>query len=339
MTNVNVVQGLSRITVPGRFAKVCFCCAANSVHGTMVCRQNNVNMNKLAESNHSTEADKEPDMFGRFRLRKDILVSIVLVVLFGIGVYYLQLHISRIPALVESVFITWAFRFLVVIYILLILVTLRYTLSTYDLERFDPGSRASLKRLLRRMRYRLPRGPLPVNLVMRQFEHRLMRAGYQVEYEDSISGKVYYRSRSTGLLGRSQTDRIMIKKHDALNVLLVDQMLQDCIRFIRSLRSQPSKRNVLLIVTETPDPYDAASAAAGIVNFLGKFRDGTLGPILLVSRHNRLFYPADRTILPRSHRFFQYKIRHFLFHLIRVGKRSYNQKAAVSSDPKSGKLE
>ena len=266
-------------------------------------------------------------MFERYRLKKDIFISILLVVLFGVGLYYLYGYIQSYPELIASAFITWMFRLLLVIYLLLALVTLRQTLSTYDLERFDPGSRDSMKRLLKRLRYRLPRGPMPLEQIMGTFETKLISRGYEIEYEDSIAGRVYVRSRASGLVRRPLADRIMIKRHDALNVILVDQMLQDCIRFIRSLRQRRSERNMLVIITETADPFDTASAAAGVVNFLGKFQGGTLGPVLLSGRHNRLFYPADRTILPRNHRRMQNNVRRMLASVIRRYKKQIDTKS------------
>lgn len=259
-------------------------------------------------------------MTGQFRFRKDIILSIIIVIVFGIGLYYLHHFINLQPDLADSAFMIWSLRLLLLIYVLLVLVTLRHTLSTYDLERFDPGSRASLRRLMRKIRYRLPRGTLDTGRLISAFEHRLLRAGFRMEFEDSISGRVYARSRSAGLLARAKTDRVMIKKHDGLNVLLVDQMLQDCIRFVRSLNRRPSRRNCLVIITDTPDSDDTASAAVGVVNFLGKLGIGTLSPLLLSGRHQRLFYPADRTILPLTHRLFQDRVRHLLVQSVREQK-------------------
>ena len=280
-------------------------------------------------------------MFWRYRYRKDIIISVLLVILFGVGLYYLNAYITGFPELVESSFITWAFRLLLLVYLLLLFVTIKQVFTTYDLERFDPGSRSSMKRLLKRMRYRLQRGPIKIDEIMHRFDMKLKNMGYDIEFDNSIAGRVYVKTYAKGLLGRSKADRVMIKKHDALNVILVDQILQDCIRFIQSLRQKPSNRNILIIVTETVDPYDTASAAAGVVNFLGKFPGGSLGPMLLSCRHNRLFYPADRTILPRRHRYFQNRIRRILASIIRHQKKQMHRqpvvrKARMKNSPDDG---
>ena len=103
---------------------------------------------------------------------------------------------------------------------------------------------------------------------------------------------------------------------------MVDQVLQDCIRYVRSQVEKPSQRNQLILVTRMMNTAEAASAAAGVVNFLGKFKDGTLGVMLLAVCQHRLFYPADRTLQPRSHRWYQDTVHLRFLTLIRQLQRS-----------------
>jgi hypothetical protein len=74
------------------------------------------------------------------------------------------------------------------------------------LSGFDPAIGPACA-LMRKFNYRLPRGPLDTGRLIRSFELRLIRAGFQMEFEDSISGRVYARTRSAGLLARAKTDR------------------------------------------------------------------------------------------------------------------------------------
>ena len=90
-----------------------------------------------------------------------------------------------------------------------------------------------------------------------------------------------------------------------MNVLVVDQLLRDSIKYVRQRTDAPSPRNLLILIMNRDDKIEAASAAAGVVNFLGKFEGGTLGVMLLDIRHGRLYYPIDRSLQPRGHRRFQ----------------------------------
>ncbi len=73
---------------------------------------------------------------------------------------------------------------------------------------------------------------------------------------------------------------------------------------------------MLVIVTRMQEPEEIASCGAGVVNFLGKFSGGTLGVLLLSTGQHRLFYPADRTLQPHSHRWYQDRHRQRLLRLI-----------------------
>jgi hypothetical protein len=252
-------------------------------------------------------------MTGRHWFRKDVLLPIIYVLGLGLVLRWLwQLLPKASPDIANSSIVQITLWGILVIYALLALITFRHVLSTYDLERYDPGEPASLKRLMRRYRYQLHRRSYPDEALMMAIEQTLLDDRYHLESESHLIGRVYCRQRKTGLLLKWRYDRVILLQHEPLNVLLVDQLLQDCIRHIRSLTEKPSNRNILILVTRMEDPGDVASVGAGIANFLGKFKGGTLCPLLLSTRHNRLFFPSDRTLMPRSHRWFQNRLRHRL---------------------------
>ncbi|MEA4888627.1 MAG: hypothetical protein VB070_04085 [Clostridiaceae bacterium] len=256
-------------------------------------------------------------MTGRHWFRRDVLLPLFYLLVFGIGFYWLYQQIIKLPVAAESTAIPWIIRIILILYGLLLIVTVRHVLSTYDLERYDPGNPGSLKRLMRRWRYRLPKGEIPVESLMIAYEQELLTSGYRLETESHLLGRIYRRDHRSGLFSQHQVDRVIILSHEPLNVLLVDQILQDAIRYVRSQTDKPSQRNLLILATRMREAEEAASAAAGVVNFLGKFRGGTLGVLFLTAWQHRLFYPADRTLQPRLHRWFQNKLRRRLCRLIR----------------------
>ncbi len=256
-------------------------------------------------------------MTGRHWFRRDVLLPLFYLLVFGAGFYWLYRQIMKLPVAAESAAIPWIIRIVLVLYALLLIITIRHVFSTYDLERYDPGNPGSLKRLMRRWRYRLPKGEIPVENLMIAYEQDLLTSGYRLETESHLLGRIYRRDRRSVLSSRRQIDRVIILSHEPLNVLLVDQILQDCIRYVRSQADEPSQRNLLVLATRMREAEEAASAAAGVVNFLGKFRGGTLGVLFLAVWQNRLYYPADRTLQPRLHRRFQNKLGRRLNRLIR----------------------
>ena len=243
-------------------------------------------------------------MTGRHWLRRDVLMPIFYLLIFGALLYWLYGLLRQLPAIAESSLIQLIMAAIVLIYVLLVLITVRHVLSSYDLERYDPGDPASLKRLMRRSRFRLDKKPIPADRLLISLEQALMDKGFRLEIESHQIGRIYQRQHAPGLLTRGFIDRIILLQHEPLNVLTVDMLLQDAIRYIRT-NDQPSRRNMMIMVTRMTETQDAASAAAGVVNFLGKFKGGSLCPMLLATRQNRLFYPADRTLVPRAHRLYQ----------------------------------
>lgn len=244
-------------------------------------------------------------MTGRHWLRKDVILPLVYLLLFGAALYWIYRLIAQTGEPVEGDLIRIIIIAVITIYVLLVLITLRHVFSTYDLERYDPGNPASLKRLMRRRHYRIPRISIREDQLMMAIEQSLLNRNYRLETESLEIGRVYRQRSRPRFFYRRYCSRIILLQHEPLNVLIVDQLLRDCIRYIRTQKERPSRRNILILVTRMAESQDAASAAAGIVNFLGKFKGGTLCPVLLATRQFRLFYPADRTLQPRGHRFFQ----------------------------------
>lgn len=267
-------------------------------------------------------------MTGRHWFRKDVLLPILYVLVLGAGLYWLRGRLMAVPATADSDFVQLALWVILAVYGLLLLITAKHVLSTYDLERYDPGDRASLKRLMRRRRFRLAKREIPEQAMMVAIEQILLDKHYHLETESHIIGRVYCRRHPFFFLTRRDYDRVVVLQHEPLNILTVDQLLQECIRYIRLQPEKRSRRNLLILVTRMLDAADAASAAAGIVNFLGKFKGGTLCPFLIASRQFRLFYPADRTILPRAHRLFQNVM---LFRLKRIIRQTQAGAASAGS--------
>jgi len=246
-------------------------------------------------------------MTGRHWLRKDVILPIFYLIVLGALLYWLFSLADRIPAEIGSDIVRIGRYVLILIYAILAFVTFWHAFNTYDLERYDPGDPKSLKRLMRRRRFQAGRQPPDEERLLTAIEQTLLDQGYHLERESHLVGRIYIRQQPPGFMRMASADRIILLQHEPLTVLLIDQLLQDVIRYVRS-EELPSRRNVLILVSRMAETQDAASAAAGVVNFLGKFRGGTLCPLLLATRQNRLFYPADRTLMPRSHRFLQTRL-------------------------------
>ena len=267
----------------------------------------------------------------RHWLRRDIFLPLLYLAAFGAALYWLSGKLDVLERARTSRLIYWLVRGIIGIYLLLGLITISHVLSTYDLERYDPGNLASLKRLMRRSRYKLRNRSIPTQALLVDYEAYLLGKGYQLETDSHIIGRVYARQRRLAFLFKAKYERIILLQHEPLNVFMIDQLLQDSIRYIRQQETMLSQRNLLIIVSRMQEAEEIASCGAGVVNFLGKFKGGSLGLLLLATRHQRLFYPVDRTLLPYNHRCFQNRhrrrLKRMIFLLQSSGVKSARQKA------------
>lgn len=257
-------------------------------------------------------------MTGRHWFRRDVLFPLIVLVIFGFGIYWIWEKMGEQPELRDSKIFYYAFITGLIVYLILAVITIRHAVSSYSLERFNPGNPQSLKRLRKMRRFHLS-----TNVRTRlqswvdpteDITQWLNGLGYLADAR-TPHGRVFIKPRKLLFWMRpTPVDRIFVLQHDLLNVLVIDQIFKDSIRFIRQQNEKPSPRNLLILVMNRKDDNEAVSAAAGVVNFLGKFNGGTLGVLLLDVVHGRLFYPVDRSLQPRSHRRFQDMLR---LHLIR----------------------
>jgi hypothetical protein len=260
-------------------------------------------------------------MTGRHWFRKDVLFPLIILVIFGYGIYWIWQKMAERPELHDNKMFYYAFITGLIVYAVLAVITIRHAVSSYSLERFNPGNPQSLKRLRRMRRFHLS-----ANIKKRldnwvdpteDITQWLNDLGYNADAR-TPHGRVFIKPRKVIFWTRpTPVDRVFVLQHNLLNVLVIDQLLKDSIRFIKQQNEKPSPRNLLILVMTRTDDNEAVSAAAGIVNFLGKFNGGTLGVLLLDVIHGRLFYPIDRSLQPRSHRryqdLFRLKLIHWLY--------------------------
>lgn len=253
---------------------------------------------------------------------KDFFSHLVLILLFAVGLFFVWRKVNATPGLAALVWLRWLLYASAAILAVLLIVFVNGLLSSYYLERFDPVKPASLKRLERIRRFRLNATekakllswaePLP------QIAHMLGGLGY-TESARWRHGIVYTKKRLKKARGfKPMVDQFFVCYKPILNVLIVDGVLRDCMLTITKTKGRRNaSRNFLLFVTDSQDQSEVTSSAAGVVNFLGKIEEGSLGPMLLDTQFGRLFYPLDRSLIRLHHRRIQDMFRRYLRQRIR----------------------
>ncbi|NLB44281.1 MAG: hypothetical protein GX821_03845, partial [Clostridiaceae bacterium] len=132
-------------------------------------------------------------MKGRHWLRRDVLLPVLYLALFGFVLYWLYGRLDTVPVVQTSRFIYWLIRVIAITYALLFVITISHVLSTYDLERYDPGNLASLKRLMKRSRYKPNKRDRPTEALLVDYEAVLLAKRYFLETDSHLIGRVYAR--------------------------------------------------------------------------------------------------------------------------------------------------
>lgn len=239
-------------------------------------------------------------------LRREVLLPLLFLVASGGALYWITRKLNQMDKLSDWNILSWLLVICFIVYLLLAVISLRHIAATYLLERYNPGDPRSVRRLLRKIRYRL-RSSWNGTVFTRIFPAQLVREGFKQESGDRLTGIVFARSGHTFWNRRRRIDRIILLETSLINIFRVDQLLKDCIYQLDRVERK-SQRNILIIAVRMDQAADVASAAAGCVNFLGRFQSGTLFPILVDLNRKRIYYPANRSAISRLHRFFQDRI-------------------------------
>ncbi len=246
----------------------------------------------------------------RHWLRREVFFPALSLTLAGFALIWLGQKLTPLIKQFDQSWLRWTFWISVAVYFLFAYVTLRHVLSTYTLERFDPGDPASVRRLSRISRFNFPPANQAADSHRQILEQILIQEGFSQEADHGVIGHVMHKATPSKIpLLPTRHDRIFLVEKTPLNVFIVDFAIRDTLAYLADQNPRTADRNVLIFMTHEPQVIEAASAAAGVVNFLGKTEDGTLGTLLLDSQNSRLYFPIDQTLIPFAQRRYLKAIR------------------------------
>ncbi len=261
-------------------------------------------------------------------LRREVMMPLLFLVLYGGILFVLARKLQQLHMISSRSFLTWLLAACVIIYIVLLVQTLSHISTAYLLERFDPGDPHSVRRMMRKWRFRLPRH-WDGSAFAVHFPLILHDDDFELEGGDRRTGLVYARAGVSFWTRRPLYDRVILLETGLINVFRVDQLLKETIDQLDHVE-RPSKRNVLVIAVRMANRKDVASAAAGCVNYMGRFQSGTLFPVLIDVNHRRFYFPINHSFFSREHR----GLQNNLLMLIRTaGLRSLEQTPGEADAP------
>lgn len=280
---------------------------------------------------------------------KELVSQLIILLIFAVFLYLISSELAARPELSGINFLRNIFYIALGIFAIMFLVFLRQVFSNHALERYDPGSPESLRRLSRLRRFRLPqryrhlqkRWPEALNEIKSFFAAK----HYNLVHSEHFDF-IFERERfiASPWRGRHYYKRSFVCYHPMLNVLIVDQKLKQAERWLDHYwGTAASEQNLLIFLTDMENFDEISSAGAGVVNFLGTMEHGSLYPVLIDLDGARYFFPVDVTMLKRRDRWFYYywrwQIKKLVLRAARRTETSAESKSEIVYAPNNTRIE
>ncbi len=265
---------------------------------------------------------------------REFVSHFIVLAIFATFLYFINDLLTSRPELSDINWLRNIFYLALAVFAVMFLIFLRQVFSNYALERYDPGSPDSLRRLSRLRRFKLPRKYMHSQEnwqePLEDIKQFYFDKDYQIVRSDYFD-YVFEREQNSLIPRRKRNfKRSFVFYHPMLNVLIVDQKLKQAERWIDHYWDQAaSERNFFIFITDMENFEEISSAGAGVVNFLGTMKQGSLYPVLIDLDGARYFFPLDVTMLKRRDRLAYYFQRLLIKRL--VLKKAKKQLAMASA--------
>lgn len=242
---------------------------------------------------------------GRFWF--DLIMQGVILALLGIAVFFMiakREYLSNLGPLAEIRHIVWP---ILLLYIYIVIDTVRSLSSSYLFKPYDPTDEDSLKALAEVKQYRLFRAAASYNgeALSLHLARCFMREGFREKLRLSF-GTIMEKGSA------KPSERVIIIYKPMLNVIIADRHLKEASDFLVK-QGRGLRRNSMIIVSDMESENEMLSCAVSVVNFLPKLSEHSfLMPFILDLRHGRLFFPQDRSEQSFSDRHYFSKVKNFI---------------------------
>lgn len=256
-------------------------------------------------------------------LISEVLTQLIVLLFLGAGLVWIIRHSAVLGELGPLSFLRHLVPIACVIYVILLVTSIRSLFSDYFLKRYDPADPESVRELAMIRRYRLGGNTARLKREPAELIKRL-EAGLRRDKAREVSrrsfGIVFERPATTPFQSlRGRYERIILLYRPILNVLIADRLLSEAAEYIYSKNKPNVRRNCILLMSDMENDTEMLSSAAGIVNYLSRVDNGKLlYPFLLDLNHDRLFYPQDHSMLSLADRYYFYNQRNTFLEILGV---------------------
>ncbi|NLM19686.1 MAG: hypothetical protein GX217_06650 [Clostridiaceae bacterium] len=234
---------------------------------------------------------------------RNIISQIFILLLLGFALLWIRSNIQHLQPLLAMKWLNLIFAGLAILYIIFCVGSINTMIADHVIHPYNPADPKSLAKLAKVEKYKLDTVLLSqikrqgniVQMITDWFD----RQNYQQVAKHRL-GLIF--EKKTPFINhkfQSKYHRIFLLYRPILNVLIVDNILSETLRFIESENlKKPVSQNNLILITDMKNEEEILSAGAGIVNYVSTEQTSYLYPIFLDMSHAHLFYPQDISLFP-----------------------------------------
>ena len=234
---------------------------------------------------------------------RDIISQILILLLFGFALIWIRSNIQHLQPLLAMKWLNLIFAGLAVLYLAFCVGSINTMIADHMIHPYNPADPKSLAKLAKVEKYKLD------TLLLRQIKQQgnivQMIIGWlnQQKYQQVAKHRLgLIFEKKTPFINykfQNKHHRLFLLYRPILNVLIVDNILSEALRFIESEKlKKPVSQNNLILITDMKNEEEILSAGAGIVNYVSTEQTSYLYPIFLDMSHAHLFYPQDISLFP-----------------------------------------
>ncbi|HHT24968.1 MAG TPA: hypothetical protein GXZ76_05575 [Clostridiaceae bacterium] len=234
---------------------------------------------------------------------RNITGQILIIILLGFALLWIRSNIQHLQPLLTMKWLNLIFAGLAILYFIYCVGSISTMIADHIIHPYNPADPISLAKLAKVEKYKLDTALL----------NQIAQQGNIVQMIIGWLGKQNYQQVAKHRLGlifekktpfinlkfQSKYHRIFLLYRPLLNVLIVDNILSETIKFIESENIKKTvSQNNLILITDMKNEEEILSAGAGIVNYVSTEQTSYLYPIFLDMSHAHLFYPQDISLFP-----------------------------------------
>ncbi|MGB4610449.1 MAG: hypothetical protein WBH77_07475 [Saccharofermentanales bacterium] len=234
---------------------------------------------------------------------RNIINQVLILLLLGFALLWIRSNIQHLEPLIAMKWLNLIFAVLAILYFFLCVSSISTMIANHIIQPYNPADPKSLAKLAKVKKYKL--NPTLVKQLSQQGNivqliiDWLDRQNYQQVAKHRL-GLIF--EKKTNFINhkfQSKHHRIFLLYRPLLNVLIIDNILSETLRFVEAENpNKPVTQNNLILITDMKNEEEILSAGAGIVNYISTEQTFYLYPVFLDMNHAHLFYPQDISLFP-----------------------------------------